>query len=253
MGRLVSKSNVFETENLHVTCYNPDRTRLIVSFDHWKPVRSGFPAPKPSEFFAKNDVAFMTIHSSRNDWFLSPDLPALQLALDRFTEPYDRVTSIGYSMGGYGALLLSRATRSNQVVLVSPQYSIFAQHAPFETRYEAEAALLDPKLDTLATKPRQGLRGVILFDPTVKIDVKHVALITKLFPKITSVPLPFGGHPALNAISGAKQYQKIQEELLRNNVRPGAFLRTHKQARRIAPCYQDGLAQYLARRRARSP
>lgn len=249
----MSETTVFETEYLRAICYNPDHSRLIVSFDHWRPVRSGFPAPNPSQFFAKNEVAFMTIHSSRNDWFISADLLALQQALSHFTKSYDRISSIGFSMGGYGALLLSRATRTNQVVLISPQYSIFAERAPFEARYKAEAALLDPKLDTLAANPRRGLRGVILFDSANKIDAKHVSLITEVFPKITSIPLPFGGHPAMQTIIEAKRYQKVQEEFLRHNVRHGEILRIHKQARRNSPSYQDRLAQYLARRSARNP
>jgi len=247
----VSVTNVFETDNTRITCYDADKPRLVISFDHWRMARHGFPDPNPSQFFAKNDMAFMTIYSARNDWFLSLDLPALKQALSQFTKSFHHITSIGYSMGGYGALLLSRATRANQVVLVSPQSSIFPDRAPFETRYKTEAAMLDPKLDTLAQKPRRGLRGTLLFDPTIRIDAKHAKIILQSFPKITATPLPFAGHPAMQTIAEAKLYRKVQNELLRKRIRPSEFLRLHKQARHSAPTYKDGLARYLAHRAAR--
>ena len=248
----MSKTSLYQSDHLRVTCYDPDRPRLIVSFDHWRQDRDGFPPEKPSQYFAKNGLAYMTIYSARNDWFLTPDLAEMRQVLADFTRGFEHVTAIGYSMGGYGALLLARESRANQVVLVSPQSSIFPEHAPFETRYLSEAAGLDPAQDTLAKRPRRGLRGGLLFDPSDRIDRQHSNRITGLFPNIVPVPLAFGGHPAMQAIAGAKMYRLVQQELLRRRIRPAEFLRIHKQARRQSPYYQDRLGRYLAERDQRT-
>ncbi len=247
----MNKTIVYQSDNLIVTCYNPDKPRLMVSYDRRRLDRPGFPPPNPSKYFRKNDLAFLTIYSAHNDWFLSPDLPDLRKRLSDFTRPYAHITGIGYSMGGYGVLLLARETRVKQVVLVSPQSSVIPAHVPFETRYLQEAAKLDPTLDTLAVNPRKGLRGCLLFDPTHRIDTQHANRITGLFPNIRRVPLPFGGHPAMQVISEVNMYHKVQQELLRQRIRPAEFLRIHKQARRQSPHYQAQLARYLADRAAR--
>ncbi len=247
-----TKTTVLETDHIRITCYNPHHARLVVSFDHWRKNRNGFPDPQPSGFFAAHNTAFLTIHSSRNDWFLSPDLPAIHTALHAFTQPYDHINTIGFSMGGYGALLFSRALRTHRVVLVSPQSSIFPEAVPFETRYLAEAAQLDQSLETLRHKPRRGLGGALIYDPDRKIDARHAAILAGLFPKITLIPLPFGGHPAMQTIAQAKLYREVQLELLRNNIRPRHFLKLHKTARKTAPTYAKGLQRYLDTRAARA-
>lgn len=248
----MSETEVFKTNNVRVTCYDANLPRMIVSFDVWRKDRNGFPPPKPSGFYKQNGVAFLTIQSAHNDWYLSADLPELRNTLSRFTKQFDHITALGFSMGGYGALLLSRALHLNQVVLVSPQSSIFPARAPFEDRYLQEAACLDPALDTLAKNPRRGLRGVLLYDPSDMIDTQHTAIISGLYPNITATPLPFGGHPATQAITQANLFAKIQHELLRRPVRAREFIRLHKQARRHSPIYQNRLTRYLAQRSART-
>ncbi|PHQ98887.1 MAG: hypothetical protein COB39_06830 [Marinosulfonomonas sp.] len=252
-GYPVNDTQVFETENVRVTCYDASLPRMVVSFDIWRKDRSGFPPPKPSGFYKQNGLAYLTIQSAHNDWYLSTDLPKLRKILSRFTKQFDHITALGFSMGGYGALLLSRALHLNQVVLVSPQSSIFPARAPFDDRYLQEAMRLDPALDTLAEYPRRGLRGVLLYDPSDMIDTQHTAIITGLYPNIIATPLPFGGHPATQAITQANLFAKIQHELLRRPVRAREFIRLHKQARRHSPVYQNRLSRYLADRNARAP
>lgn len=247
----MTKTTVLSTDHIRVTCYNAERTRLVVAFDHWRSDRDGFPPEQTSEFFARSGVAFMTVQSARNDWFLSPHLQELRRALREFTPRFQRVNAIGFSMGGYGALLLARALKANQVLLVSPQSSIFPQRVPFETRYLREAAELDPALDDLADKPRRGLRGVVLFDSSSQTDTRHKNILTGLFPNLTAVALPFGGHPALQAVAEARLYRKVQEEMLRPRIRPGALLGLHKTARKGSDTYRAGLAGYLHNRAER--
>ena len=246
-----SQISVLETDNIRITCYDPQHPNLVVSFDHRRLNRDGFPAPMPSEFFAANNRAFLTIHSARNDWFLSPDLPQIKQTLFDFTERFEHIKSIGFSMGGYGALLLSRALRTNRVLLISPQSSIFPHSAPFEDRYQSEAKALNPVYDDLGQNPRRGLRGLILYDPNHRIDTAHAKRILGFYPKLTPVPMPFAGHHATTAISEANLFSHVQQEMLRNQPRARAFLAMHKTARKTAPAYQENLAAYLKQRKER--
>lgn len=222
---------VYQSEQTRIICYDAHCDDLVVSFDILRRDRNGFPEKKPSAFFSQSNVAFLTIHSAQNDWFLNSDLAHVRQSLSAFTASFKRITAIGFSMGGYGALLFSRALRANQVVLVSPQSSIFPARAPFENRYLQEAAKIDPKYDTMADNPRKGMRGVLLFDPMDSIDNAHAEIITGIYPNIQKAPLPFGGHPALQVISQAKLYGKIQKELLRNRFRAPEVIRIHNLAR----------------------
>jgi len=179
-------------------------------------------------------------------------LPQLREALLEATQGYDKITARGFSMGGYGALLLSRALRLNRVLLVSPQVSVFPDHAPWETRYLVEAAQLDPAWDDLARKPRRGLHGVVLYDPMDAVDRQHAAAIGKLFPRLSMVPLAFGGHPATRVLLEGWKFSKLQQELLRPRLRPGFLLRGHKIARRNSPSYRAALQNRCEARGKRS-
>ncbi len=243
---------VLQTPNIRVLCYNPQHARLVIAYDNRSLNRNGFPDPEPSEFYAAHNTAYLTIHSARNDWFLSPDLPRLRKTLAAFCKNYTRIHAIGFSMGGYGALLLARATRVHRVLLISPQSSIFPHAAPFETRYLPEATTLDPALDDLGQNPRRGLRGLILFDPAHRIDTAHTKRILGFHPKLTPVPLPFAGHHALTAISQAKMFFRVQKEMLRNQPRASEFLAMHKTARKYVPVYQENLHAYLKHRAKRT-
>jgi len=245
---MMKETLVYLSEHYRIICYNAQHEHMIVSFDVWRKDRSGFPKDNPSTFFHQSNVAHLVIHSSQNDWFLNPDIINARQHLSMFIKPYKRVTAFGFSMGGYGALLFSRAIRVNQVVLVSPQISIFPSQVPFENRYLEESRLVNPKYDTIAANPRKGLRGVILFDPSITPDRKHADIITDIYPKIWKVPLTFGGHPALLAINQAGLFGKIQKELLRNRVRPSEILRLHKLARKVAPVYRENIRAYLYNR-----
>lgn len=242
---------VFTGEALRAACFWPGRARLIVRFDHWRRDRDGFPMDVPRGKFAASGCACLTIESARNDWFLNRDLPALRLALEAFAKGYDRAGAIGFSMGGYGALLLARELRLAEVVLVSPQFSILPEKAPYEMRYRREAETVLAELDEVGSDRGATLRGAVVYDPGVAPDVQHTKRICAAYPGLVPVPMWFGGHPALGVVAKHGRYGKVLEALFSGEVRAAELLSLHKQARRKSETYHAGIRQYLARRAAR--
>jgi len=186
----MSNITVFETKNTKVTCYNSQHPRLIISLDNHRKDRTGFPPANPSSFFAANNMAFITIYVANNDWFLNDDLPQLRAALSQFTQRFEHITSIGYSMGGYGALLLSRESRAKQIVLVSPQSSIFANRAPFETRYLSEASQLNPDLTRLPSTLARVYAGFYCLIQPIKLIASTKMSFAICIPKFSPCPCP---------------------------------------------------------------
>jgi hypothetical protein len=242
---------VFETERVRAVCHNPDRARLSVSFDYLRRTREGFPGKPPSQRFLAAGHAHLIVETAQNDWFLSPDLPKLRGALHDFTAGFDDVAAMGFSLGGYGALLMSRALHLRRVLLVSPQYSIFAAKVPFERRYRKYAAVLDPELDDIVAQGNAELAGAVLFDPLLHPnDALHAALVREAFPGLQAVAMPFGGHPALGLINEAKLFGKVQALMTEPEISAQAVHMLRRRARSATPGYFKRVQKYLKRREA---
>lgn len=240
---------VFAGAHARAVCFNPGAERLLVTFDNWRKDHVAFPEAVPSRGVMQAGFGQLCVHSTRNDWYLSPDLAALRTALSQFCAGYAEVRGIGFSMGGYGALLLSKALRLDKVVLVSPQVSIFPQRYPHDDRYAAEAAELDPAQDQLAQDIVGGLQGVILFDPIrQRKDAAHARAIAALAPGLQVVAMPLSGHPAMGAIREARLYGRVLQAAMTGRLSVAEFRAIHRAARAASPRYQALLDAYLNRR-----
>ena len=242
---------IYRSDHLEILCHNPKAKRAVVVFDHRQVRSGGFSKIRPSSTITEAGNAYVTIASRANDWFLSPSLSDCATPLSDYMARFDRVVGFGSSMGGYGALALSRPCRFNQVMLVSPQITVFPEKPPYDIRFQDHATGLDQAFDTLGKNPRKGLGGVVLYDPHILEDRAHAQLIFEMFPRLKSVPLPFAGHPALGVISQEKKFWRIQSELISNNISSGRLLQLHKSLRQSSPLYQKGLSAYLKTRKAR--
>ena len=155
-------------------------------------------------------------------------------------------------MGGYGALRMARAFRFAQVLLVAPQFTPFPQKNPYDQRFFEATADLDPQFDTLDIDPKQGLNGVIVFDPNVPGDRLQTRCICATFPRLKTVAMPFVGHPTLNVISEQEQFGRIQDELLARNISHRRLRKLHKHLRRGSKIYRENLDAYLEARKLRA-
>lgn len=241
-------TTVYESDDLQILCHNPQAQNAVVVFDHRHPRDGNFAVIRPSNKIINAEFSYITVASRRNDWFLSPSLIDCQDQINSYTERYARVVGFGSSMGGYGVLALSRAFRFKQVLIVSPQVTVFPDQPPFDTRFADHAKNLDPTFETLAKSPRKGLGGVIVYDPNVAQDRAHADLITTLFPRLKRVPMSFAGHPALRLVSQANSFHRIQDELISNHISAFRLRQLHKLVRQTSPEYRRALNTYLETR-----
>lgn len=243
---------LYASEHLEIICHNPQAEKAVVVFDHRR-IRDGdFAKIKRSGKITSAGFSYITVACRRNDWFLSPSLIDCQNKLSDFSSRYSRIVGFGSSMGGYGALALSRAFRFNQVLLVSPQITVFPNQPPYDQRFSAFAKDLDPAFDTLTQNPRKGLGGVILFDPNQAQDHAHARLICETFPRMRTVAMPFSGHPALQLVTKANSFNRIQDELIAPRISPYRLTQIHRAAREASPEYIAARDTYLKARASRN-
>ena len=243
---------IFAGAHLRATLFGPGQARLAVFFDHLDRQRSGFSGAAASRSFGRRGFSQLVVQTARNDWYLNADLAPLMRALESVCAGYDGVTGIGFSMGGFAALKLSRALRLSRVLLVSAQVTPFADRAPFDGRYRRFAGGMLPALDLTGADIAPGLQGLALFDPLNRSkDRDHARAIAALAPAVRAVALPFGGHPATGLIRRAGLWGHLQRMVAEDRLQPAAILGLRHRAREGSLDYARRLADALEARRGR--
>lgn len=244
---------LFDGSALRITGSETDRPKLFATFDHWRHTRDSFPQYAPLKFALKNGYGHISLQTRQNDWFLNKDTRDVQDFLTTFCSTKESC-AIGFSMGGYGALRFANALRLRRALLLSPQYSIFPDKAPYETGYLKEAAQIDPALDQL--EPMDGgvqLEGIIAYDPRLApVDRRHADQIRTIHTGLKPAALPFGGHPALKHFDGTDVAFQIMRAFIENDLSVGAIRGVHGLIGRDSKRYKQHLKAYLAKRRRRS-
>jgi hypothetical protein len=77
----------------------------------------------------------------------------------------------------------------------------------------------------------------VIFDPFRPLDRMHAALITRAMPAIAKAPLPFGGHPATNALGERGGFRALQAISLAPNASAADVTRLHRSLRSESPRY----------------
>lgn len=239
---------LFDGVGLRAYIQDAASKRLVVSFDNFRPTRTGFPEPRRTYYFKSHNYASLHIDTSRNDWFLSDELPALLSVLADRTAQYRHRAAMGFSMGGYGALRFARCLKLRQVLLVSPQISVLPGRVPWDLRYRAHGQKLSPSLDDVMTDPYTKLSGVALFDPAISADRRHARLIASVFPAITPVAMPFGGHPASAPVVEAGLFDAFRSAVAGGLIEPERFKSLHRRARVRSKTYAKNYAKWIGKR-----
>jgi len=245
---------IFEGRQSRAFCYNPTARKLWVRFNPRLDSVVGFAPPAPQMTAIAAGFASIWVQTAVNDYYLNDDLAELRRAMYDFTARFDYVACTGFSMGGFGALLLSKALRLRQAVLVSPQRLGFPRQFPYRSPPEVEQAIYrqggDPALDGVSPE----LRGMLLFDPFTGRgrDRTYADHLRTIAPGLVPVPLPGGGHPATNVLHEAKLFGQFQRAVLQVPPKPGKVRAIHRKARRSSDKYIAFLAAYLDKRAARN-
>jgi S-formylglutathione hydrolase FrmB len=243
---VTAPERVFDGDLLQARLWRPDRptTALYVTFRQWVPAPGSFDNRGCVQRALTAGLAHLHIQTRWNDWFLNRETPALETALKAVRARFLTARALGFSMGGYGALRLSRALRLNQVLLVSPQVSLLL---PGEDRYP-EAANFDPVAGDLAALARRDLTGVVAFDPFHGLDARHARLVMQILPGIQPAPLVFGGHPGIAALGQAGGFPALQRLSLSARLQARAVVALHRELRSTSQRYWGERADQLLRR-----
>ena len=217
--------------------------RAVVSFEHGHDRRMcGFAPPSCPRFAQQLGIDALVVQTARRDWFVSPGSAALAQALQAATAGYAEVIAIGFSMGGYAALLYSAACHARRVLAVSPQYCIDPAVAPFDPGRQAKFAAIGMAMPLPESRGDTGIGGLLLYDPTIAADCGHAARIRAGFPHLTLVALPHGGHPATGVIASAGGVGQLARMVIADRIDPAAVRQVHRKARRSSPAYRLRLA-----------
>lgn len=248
-GSTVGPEVVFGGHLLRARLWVPGgRARgLYVTFRQRVAEPGQFEETGPVQHALDRGLAHLHLQSRWNDWYLNDETTALEAALAGVRARFLRAQALGYSMGGYAALRLSGALRLDQVVVISPQFTLDAAIVPQDRRYP-ERKGFDPVLGDLARHARPALSGAVVFDPFRPLDRLHAALIRACLPKLGAAPLAFGGHPATGVIGEARRFRDLQAISLQEAPEARDIVRLHRSARAGSARYWQTLAEACARR-----
>ncbi len=244
------QSRLFDGARLRALHYTSGHAKLLVTFDYRMIGKADFPPARTIHAFDERGYDQIRIQSRANDWFINPETPALEAALAPLAARYRKVRMIGYSMGGYGAFRFAATLGATHIFAVSPQVSLDPAVAPYEFRYKTEALGFDPALGDIATRPRPECEGFMVVDPFDATDMAHAHALQALFPRVGIVRLGFGGHPATDVTTGAKQGFPVQRTAIMAAPDARYVHAAHRRARRLSPLYWRALAARATRRPA---
>lgn len=244
---------VFEGSHVRALCFNPGSDKLRVRLSYRRDGAVGFDPAEPQTGAITAGYANLWVQAAQNDYYISPDLPELRRALFAFCARYTDVSAVGFSMGGFGAVLLSRALHLTQAVLISPQRLGFPKTAPFLSDDAVELAAFSTDdaahLDGISPK----LRGIVMFDPFAGKgrDRAYARHLGRIAPGLRLLALPGAGHPATNVMVEAKKFGAFQRATFTPEIDVAAIREVHRASRGRSERYEKMITRYLAGRMGR--
>lgn len=185
-----------------------------------------------SQAGGRNHVLFVT--DKLRSWFSAPGLMDQITAHVREAAEHvgvSTVSTIGNSMGAYGAVRLSREFPVATVVAFSPQYSMNPDIVA-ETRWQEHRPAIDlsrhlPLKDCMAPPTRYNL----VFGGLGRSEIRHRDLFP-VFPGVRLLTLPGAGHNVV---------QKIKEFGLLSSLVSAFFAQDDARVDEIADAYRQAL------------
>ena len=224
---------------------------VVVTFAPWQTRQSLDAAAFGEDYLRGRGIDAVHVTCARNSWYQHPDMAALVAAVDAaLAGRYRRRVGYGSSMGAFAALAFSRPLALDEVIAISPQFSLAPEVVPFETRWRAEAAGLDWPFPLDQGLSRQA-RVVVLYDPHHP-DARHVDLLRACRP-VTEMKLPFSGHPSGVFLQQAELIGPLISALVLEGADPADFRAAVRRGRRRSAAYWFSLSRALTARRSRQP
>lgn len=239
----------------------PDPERLVISFS--SRINSGKPILAPVQellqretdtvfegesFFAKRGIPAVFFLARRNDWWQSPEIWDAIKTLQDFNlwDKYHHITTYGLSMGGYGALVFSKAVKANRVIAIAPQFSINTDVVPFETRWAEDRERIRFLYDDMADGLIRDGEVIVFYDRFFDFDKRHVDMIAELRP-VEKFLVNFSTHTVARALNDMGIFSQIMERLFNRQLSKKEFRDMVRLYRNRSPLLLHNMAHTVKR------
>lgn len=221
---------IHDGPHLRATVLGDHADKLIVTYDHWGASKADFQPPRARSSYVELGFTHLHLATRVNDWFVNPDLSVALEAIATFAERFAHKATLAFSMGGFGALMLSRMVDFDQVLLVSPHSTFSPVYPPHDTRF-ASVPVADEDAATayaiILDSPKPRADCVVIYDSTAPFDSDHAAAAQGAFLKARAVDLKGGGHPATQLITDNKRFTVIQRAITGARIDEDRIKRVH--------------------------
>lgn len=226
---------VFSGKKVRATAFLNVNRDLIVTFDHFSQDKATFRKFSGSTYYSRLGFSHLHFENLKNDWFLNCEALLAFKKASKIARTAPSCFGIGFSMGGYGAMLSSLAIRYDSLVLVSPHSALPLFNRALDTRFERPwwLPIFIPLDRILQRRSAQAPSASILFDPLIEIDRLQSQHFERMLGSATTVPLPGGGHPATYQLSSKGHRDKVLRALIGGLVNPGTLASALKSSNDI--------------------
>lgn len=187
---------------------------IAITFTPWRTLQSldheGFAEP----FLAGLGMDSIFVTCATNQWYQYEDVPAALRAIQAVAQKYSRRVTYGSSMGAFAALAFSAAVQADLILAISPQFSLDPSVASFETRWRPLASNIR-WLYPMEAMISRSAECVVIYDNR-HLDRMHVDLLSRVRP-VTSLALPFSGHPSGEFLKEVGLVSRITVDLLQGS------------------------------------
>ena len=207
---------LFRGQKLHVTVRGPRTDKLMVTFDYWSRHKPGFGQVNRRSRYADRGFTHLHLHCRQNDWFLNRETEEALDAISAYANGFRSAASIGFSMGGYGVMLVSREVDFDRVLMVSPHITFSEHQYPYETRFPAHIGNLGRALKLNAPVvdgPPARAAAAVIYDSRVAGDLYHAETAAGRFSRFELVDLAGGGHPATTALTRGGHFDLVLDAI----------------------------------------
>ncbi len=180
--------------------------------------------------FVKRGIAHVSVFHRDEDWHQHDEFFAAMRTCRAFFGPRPQLTSYGFSMGGYGALLGAQALDAGRAIAVSPQSSIDPGAVRFERRYAAQWAKMAGWRHDLSAHMDGHRTYIVMYDPLHRQDAKHEARLPKP-AGYGRVLLHGAGHAGIQSIVEMGKSAQLFD-LLRGDIAAPAMRQAYRYGRR---------------------
>ena len=170
-------------------------TAVFVTFDFLR-------TPKDKIFayadytLAELGYAHVHVYASWNHWYQTPEMDQLTEKVNAWTAPFERIVTMGASMGGFAALQFAQALNASAVLAGAPQFSVDPAKIPFDDRWFAYAQGLSFIYDDLLSRPLP-TASYLAYDPASALDARHCETIVEA-TGARLLPCPGSGHAPID-------------------------------------------------------